>query len=58
MDAFIRNILEQLPISEIESILEEKRKMITPKELTEDDKIKAYLLKNILKHKNKTIIKN
>jgi hypothetical protein len=58
MDAFIRNILEQLPISELESILEEKRKMLAPKKLTEDDRIKAYLLKNVVKYKNRTINKN
>lgn len=58
MDAFIRKILEQMPITELESILEEKRNMIAPKKMTADDEIKAYLIKNIVKYKNKTIIKN
>lgn len=55
MDAFIKRILEQMPIAELESILEEKRKMIAPKKMTVDDEITAYLIKNVVKYKNTTI---
>ncbi|KAB1228487.1 hypothetical protein [Chryseobacterium viscerum] len=52
MDTFIRKILEQMPLAELESIVEEKRKMIAPAKMTADDEIKAYLIKNVLKYKN------
>ncbi|ROI05490.1 hypothetical protein EGI16_03640 [Chryseobacterium sp. G0240] len=55
MDAFIRRILEQMPLSELESIVEEKKKMLAPAIMTPDDEIKAYLLKNVLKYKNPKI---
>ena len=58
MDSFLRNILEQMPLSELESLVEEKRKMLTPKKRTQDDEIKEYLLNNVLKYKNKLITKN
>lgn len=58
MDSFLRNILEQMPLSELESLVEEKRKMLAPKRRTPDDEIKEYLLKNVLKYKNKLITKN
>lgn len=58
MDAFLKNILEQLPLSELEILVEQKRKMLTPKKRTQDDEIKDYLLKNVLKYKNKLITKN
>jgi hypothetical protein len=58
MDAFLRNILEQMPLSELESLVEQKRNMISPKKRTQDDEIKEYLLKNVLKYKNKLITKN
>lgn len=58
MDAFLKNILEQMPLSELESLVEQKRKMLTPKKRTQDDEIKEYLLKNVLKYKNKLITKN
>lgn len=58
MDAFLKNILEQMPLSELEILIEQKRKMLTPKKRTQDDEIKEYLLKNVLKYKNKLITKN
>lgn len=58
MDAFLRNILEQMPLSELEDLVEQKRKMLAPKKRTQDDEIKEYLLKNVLKYKNKLITKN
>lgn len=58
MDAFLRNILEQIPLSELEDLVEQKRKMLAPKKRTADDEIKEYLLKNVLKYKNKLISKN
>lgn len=58
MDAFLRNILDQMPLSELEKLIEQKRKMLAPKKQTQDDEIKAYLLKNVLKYKNKLITKN
>lgn len=55
MDAFIKKILEQMPITELESILEEKRKMLAPKKMTADEEITAYLIKNVVKYKNPLI---
>lgn len=55
MDAFIKKILEQMPITELESILEEKKKMLAPKKMTADEEITAYLIKNVVKYKNPTI---
>lgn len=47
-----------MPLSELEKLIEQKRKMLAPKKQTQDDEIKAYLLKNVLKYKNKLITKN
>ncbi|MFC7347268.1 hypothetical protein ACFQO9_11120 [Chryseobacterium zhengzhouense] len=58
MDTFLKAILEQMPLSELESLVEQKRKMLAPKKRTADDEIKEYLLKNVLKYKNKLITKN
>jgi hypothetical protein len=46
MDALIRSILEKVSISDLENLIEEKRKMLSPKKADENDMIKAYLIKN------------
>ena len=56
MDALIRSILEKVSISDLENLIEEKRKMLSPKKADENDMIKAYLIKNHLKYRNPKIL--
>lgn len=55
MNALVRSLLEQLSISDLENLIEEKRALDRPKKANEDDMMKDYLKKNYLKYRNPLI---